>query len=193
MAYLHRFRPDVFTPLGMSKMFAEMGFEKLHDCQWWTKMVSNHIELTCVPARHWSCRDGNTDANFFLWSGWILKASGITLYFAGDTAYDETIFTQILQACGPIDVLLIPIAPEGEENIHVNLEKALLATRFIAPKLMIPIHWGTLRTDAATIESPRDRLLQLLDGPYSDLKHRVEILKIGKIFPLEKQLRKKEI
>lgn len=182
-------QPHLFTPEGMGEIFQEMGFEHVHDHNWWSKSVNDGIEISCVPARHWSCRGGNSDANFALWCGWVIQADNHTIYFAGDTAYDEELFNAILDHFGPIDLLFMPIAPEGEQNVHVNLEEALLATRLINPKIMIPIHWGTLRTGTEKIEDPYFAMQEALSSTYSDLKNIVHILKLGEKFSAEKRIK----
>ena len=179
MKTLQPLQPDIFTPIKLGKQFQEMGFKHVHDHAWWSSSTTDSVEICCTPARHWSCRDGNSDANESLWNGWIIKSKGQTLYFAGDTAYDEEMFGQINEEFGPIDILLMPISPEEEEHAHVNLKQALDATRLLHPKKMIPIHWGTLRTDAQKIEDPLLNLQAHLENDYIDLKDVVHILKIG--------------
>lgn len=55
------------------------------------------IQITFVPACHWSGRIGDNFER--LWGGFVLQAKNNyekkTIYFAGDTGYDEELFTEL--------------------------------------------------------------------------------------------------
>jgi L-ascorbate metabolism protein UlaG (beta-lactamase superfamily) len=91
--------------------------------------------LTATEAEH--------DARRLPWSpadGLGFVVSGI--YFAGDT----DLFGGMAEIGAPgLDVALVPIAGWGPRLPpgHLEPERAAEATRLLAPRIVIPIHWGT--------------------------------------------------
>jgi L-ascorbate metabolism protein UlaG (beta-lactamase superfamily) len=76
------------------------------------------------------------------WVGYIIRAAGRTIYHSGDT----DVIPELDQAAG-VDVALLPVSGT---YVMTALE-AVEAARRIAPKLAIPMHWGTVvgsRADA---------------------------------------------
>jgi L-ascorbate metabolism protein UlaG (beta-lactamase superfamily) len=71
--------------------------------------------------------------------GFIVEGSA-RIYFAGDT----DLFPE-MDALGPIDVALLPVAGWGPTlgPGHMNAHRAAQALRLIRPKIAIPIHWGS--------------------------------------------------
>jgi L-ascorbate metabolism protein UlaG (beta-lactamase superfamily) len=65
-----------------------------------------------------------------------------TTYFAGDT----DLFDEMRGLKGTIDVALLPVWGWGRSlgEGHLDPERAAEAARRIAPRVAIPIHWGTL-------------------------------------------------
>jgi L-ascorbate metabolism protein UlaG (beta-lactamase superfamily) len=64
-----------------------------------------------------------------------------TVYFAGDTDLFEG-----MGALGDIDVGLIPIwgwGPTLGRGGHLDPARAAEAARLVAPRVAVPIHWGT--------------------------------------------------
>jgi L-ascorbate metabolism protein UlaG (beta-lactamase superfamily) len=68
----------------------------------------------------------------------------VRVYFAGDT----DLFDGMATLAGRVDVALLPIwgwgprLPAG----HLNPESAARATALIKPAVVVPVHWGTLRS-----------------------------------------------
>jgi L-ascorbate metabolism protein UlaG (beta-lactamase superfamily) len=91
--------------------------------------------LTATEAEH--------DARRLPWSpadGLGFVVSGI--YFAGDT----DLFGAMAEIGAPgLDVALVPISGWGPRLPpgHLDPERAAEATRLLAPRIVIPIHWGT--------------------------------------------------
>jgi L-ascorbate metabolism protein UlaG (beta-lactamase superfamily) len=63
-------------------------------------------------------------------------------YFAGDT----DLFEGLCQLAGRVDVALLPVGGWGRSvgPGHLDPERAATAARIIAPRVAVPIHWGTL-------------------------------------------------
>lgn len=194
--YLRHFQPAIFVPKGMKSWFLERGFQKVWEHDWWTETTAffkkdftslpTLIKITSVPAFHWS-QSGILDGNRSLWTGWMIEVNNQKIYFAGDTAYNADALHQIKNQFGQIDVALLPIAPEGEENVHMNHIEALDALHIIDSHKMVPIHWGAFRTGKEKMEDPIHLLYQELEKR-DHLKDKVSYLKVGQnltLIPLD--------
>ncbi len=73
--------------------------------------------------------------------GFVVRGSG-SAYFAGDT----DLFGAMCELAGSIDIALLPIAGWGPTTGagHLDPARAAIATSVIAPRVVVPIHWGTL-------------------------------------------------
>jgi len=72
--------------------------------------------------------------------GYLVRGS-ISVYFAGDT----DLFDEMEDLRGQVDVALLPVWGWGSRlgPGHLDPERAAQAAALIAPRLAIPIHWGT--------------------------------------------------
>jgi L-ascorbate metabolism protein UlaG (beta-lactamase superfamily) len=118
----------------------------------WSSADHDGMRVTAVPARH-------VNGRWFvdeLWSrrantGWIVEYHGLTVYFAGDTAYDPKMFREIRRRFPHIDLALMPTGPSGTNTIsrwfgrmwHVDEDQAMRAFLDVGAHFMIPIHHGT--------------------------------------------------
>ena len=73
---------------------------------------------------------------------------------------------------------MLPIAPEGEEEVHMNHREALDALSILNADKMIPIHWGAFRTGKEMLEDPIRLLKEEIDKR-QDLEDKVNPLLIG--------------
>jgi L-ascorbate metabolism protein UlaG (beta-lactamase superfamily) len=74
--------------------------------------------------------------------GFLLAGGGRRIYFAGDT----DLFDGMEDLGSGLDLALLPIWGWGT-NIgegHLNPERAARAAALLAPRVAVPIHWGTL-------------------------------------------------
>jgi len=73
--------------------------------------------------------------------GFTVRGSG-SVYFAGDT----DLFEGMAELAGTIDVALLPVWGWGSKlgPGHLDPARAARAAALIAPRVAIPIHWGTL-------------------------------------------------
>jgi L-ascorbate metabolism protein UlaG (beta-lactamase superfamily) len=69
------------------------------------------------------------------------------VYFAGDT----DLFDDMEKLAGRVDVALLPIWGWGPRLPvgHLNPETAARAVALIGPAVVVPIHWGTMRSVGA--------------------------------------------
>ncbi len=86
-----------------------------------------------------------------------------SVYFAGDT----DLFPEMEGLADPLDVALMPIwgwGPTLGEG-HLDPERAVEAVRLLRPRVVIPIHWGSLHplgmSDRAFLRDPAPAFLRL--------------------------------
>jgi L-ascorbate metabolism protein UlaG (beta-lactamase superfamily) len=95
--------------------------------------------------------------------GFLVRGSR-TVYFAGDT----DLFPGMQDLADPLDVALLPIwgwGPRLGEG-HMDPERAAEAVRLLEPRIVVPIHWGTLyplgMSRAAFLRDPPDTFVRLV-------------------------------
>ena len=155
--------PLAVTPLGNGALFHSAGFarDRIVELDWWQSHgTAPKLDVTLTPARHWSNRLG-VARNEHLWGGFHLKTPGASALFAGDTAYDDTMFHEIRTRLGPPDLALIPIgayAPRWFMKAqHCDPAEAMQIHRELGARLSIGMHWGTFPlTDDGFDEPPRE-------------------------------------
>lgn len=140
------------------------------------------LRITVVPVAHFGGRmlvDNFWDGEPY--GGYVIEYKGITVFFAGDTGYDENYFRE-LKKYFKIDVALVPVGPSGGfgtgsglgNAVHVNPYGALQIFRDCGARYMIPIHHSTfyrrggremeMIKDSIAISSTRERILLLEAG-----------------------------
>ena len=166
--------PDArwFVPLGLSRWFGKyVQPRNICELNWWEdKEVEfgngTKVNFTCVPAQHWSMRNG-FDRNHSLWAGWTLSTPDKSVYFAGDTGYNDRIFNQIGHHLGPFDLSLIPIGAYKPRKYlkcqHVDPTEAVKVHREVGSKLSLGIHWGTFQLGYEHYMAPKMDLLTALE------------------------------
>jgi L-ascorbate metabolism protein UlaG (beta-lactamase superfamily) len=85
--------------------------------------------------------------------GYIVRGPSGSVYFAGDTAVFEG-----MSAFAPVDAALLPVSGWGPRLPagHMGPEEAIEAVKLIAPRVAIPIHWGTYERLAMRPDSERE-------------------------------------
>ena len=191
--YFSRFQTEVFSGAQTQAWLEGMGFQRIHENAWWQSTLvykeGQEIKITAVPAQHGS-QLGLFDANKMLWCGFVIEVGDKILYFAGDTALGvemvdqegipHPLFEQIKAQFGTIDVAFLPIAPEGEPNVHIDHKEALLAFQALGAKEIVPIHWGAYRTGKEKIEEPIQLFME--EAERLGLQDQVRMLKVGESF-----------
>ena len=160
------------APVGVGRHLRRLGATAVSEHGWWDRETTTDLGLTvaCTPAKHFSGRTP-WSRNRTLWSGWVLKAGGRSVFFAGDTAWHPE-FPQIARRFGPFDLSLIPIgAYEPQwmmQPVHMNPEEAVRAYGDVAAvhrergwtsPAMVPIHWGTFKLSDEPLDEPPRRLM----------------------------------
>ena len=112
--------------------------------------VIDGVKITAVFAQHFGGRYG---LDSYLWhvpgcTGYIIEYEDMTVFYAGDTSYDEKAFKSLGERYN-IDLALIPIGPcrdcESDGNFnHVASLGALKMLDDLQAAYMIPVHYGAI-------------------------------------------------
>ena len=128
----------MLVPRGARDYFTRRGFRDVRELAVGESEEVAGLRVTATPASHDSGRGrfrGRADV-----VGYTVEGPS-SVYFAGDTDY----FDQMAELTGRIDVALLPVWGWGPTlgAGHLNPESAARAAALIAPRIAIPIHWGT--------------------------------------------------
>ncbi len=152
------------VPHGDKRWFDRRGFAHAHEHTWWQSFTlqGNTGPVTCtfLPADHWSQR-WLFDKNLSLWGSWMIQSKDVTIYFAGDTAYDSH-FKVISQKFTEIDCALLPIGPcephDRMQHTHMDARQAVDAFIDLQAQLFVPMHWATFAFGTDSFLLPIERL-----------------------------------
>jgi L-ascorbate metabolism protein UlaG (beta-lactamase superfamily) len=132
---------SVVVPHGARSALARRGFRNVTELDRGESLAFGEVTVRATAAAH----DGRRipvgpaiDA-----AGYVIQGAGLRLFFAGDTAAPEG----LENLAGNLDVAMLPIAGWGLKlppADHLGPETAAEATAALAPRIVVPIHWGTL-------------------------------------------------
>ncbi len=150
-------RARYVVPLGNRATLERAGLRDVVELDWWQTHREGELEVTLVPARHWSMR-APWDRNDGLWGGYVVRGPEGVAYHAGDTAYFDD-FGDIGARCGPIDWAMLPVGAYEPrwfmQPQHMNPDDALEAFARLGARTLVAMHWGTfVLTDEPTHEPP---------------------------------------
>ncbi|HTJ42846.1 MAG TPA: MBL fold metallo-hydrolase [Kofleriaceae bacterium] len=155
------------------------------ELDWWESTKIGALDITLVPARHWSMR-APWNRNDTLWGGFVVRGPEGTVYHSGDTAWGDH-FAEIGARCGAIDWAMLPIggyAPRWfMEPQHVDPDEAGRAFLALGAKRLLAMHWGTFRLTDEPVGEPPARLRAFWRAHELD-DDRLWILDAGEARPL---------
>jgi L-ascorbate metabolism protein UlaG (beta-lactamase superfamily) len=151
------------TSLGVGAHLESWGIapEKITELDWWEswsagatgvgaaraggqsvdEAVDGRITFTATPARHFSGRSFKRAGT--LWSAFVLKAGGYSLFLGGDSGYERH-FKEIGERFGPFDLAILECGQYGKNwpYIHMLPEETVQAALDLRAAALMPVHWG---------------------------------------------------
>ncbi len=148
ISHLHRDHADLpslrrlgdvpmIVPPGAGRFFERRGLHSVSELAVGQSAQVGAVTVTATQAVHAGERRGSPDAQA---TGYLLSGKR-RIYFAGDTDLFDG-----MGALGEVDLALLPIWGWGP-NLgpgHMNPERAARAAALVEPRIVVPIHWGTL-------------------------------------------------
>jgi L-ascorbate metabolism protein UlaG (beta-lactamase superfamily) len=129
----------VLAPRGAGEWVRSKGLSVVEELSAGDEACVGEVRVTATPAVHDHRRRplGATASPI----GFVVDGER-SCYFAGDT----DLFDAMSDMAGDVDVALLPLWGWGKEvrQGHLDPERAAEAAARIAPRVVIPIHWGTL-------------------------------------------------
>jgi L-ascorbate metabolism protein UlaG (beta-lactamase superfamily) len=176
----------VVVPLGLKPFFTERGYIKVTELDWGQSVFVKGIQLTAEPSVHDSARSV-FDKDKTLWASWVIKSSQNRFLFIGDTAYSDTIFSDMGTKYGFFDYAILPIgAYEPRELLwmsHTTPEEAVSIGTEVRAKTLIASHWGTISSlsDEPIFEPPIRFKKYAYENGFQD--ENLWIMKVGETKP----------
>jgi L-ascorbate metabolism protein UlaG (beta-lactamase superfamily) len=156
--------PLIVTPLGNDTIVRRhVRSARIVTGDWGERFqIAPAAEVHIVPATHWSSR-GISDRRMALWCGFMVRAGGKLVYFAGDTGYGTgNIFRAMRERFGPTDLALLPIGAYDPRWFmaaqHTDPEEAIQIMRDLDARAALGIHWGTFKLTDEPRDDPALRL-----------------------------------
>jgi L-ascorbate metabolism protein UlaG (beta-lactamase superfamily) len=121
------------------------------------------VEITAVPVQHSGTR-GLFDRRRRGASGYVVRAGGRVVYFAGDTGYFAG-FADIGRRFDP-DLAFLPIAgyqPAPLRREHMSPLDAIYAFQDLGARVMVPICHGSFELGYEPLDEPLDWLRELAE------------------------------
>jgi L-ascorbate metabolism protein UlaG (beta-lactamase superfamily) len=154
------------TALGVGKRLQRLGVnaERIHELNWTESARVGVIELTALPARHFSGR-GLFDRFKTLWASFLLAGPKHRIYYGADSGEWEG-FAEIGRKFGPFDLTMLEIGAFDPlwADIHMGPDGAARTFQALGGQgLLMPIHWGLFDLALHAWKQPIERIFSL-DG-----------------------------
>ena len=132
----------ICTSLGVGAHLESWGItqDKITELDWW-ESAGSVLNFTAAPARHFSGRAFKRAGT--LWSGFVLKVGGYSLFLGGDSGYGEH-FKMIGDRFGPFDLAILECGQYGKNwpYIHMMPEQTVQAALDLRAAALLPVHWS---------------------------------------------------
>jgi N-acyl-phosphatidylethanolamine-hydrolysing phospholipase D len=176
----------VVVPLGLKPFFTERGYNKVTELDWGQSVSIKGIQLTAEPAVHDSAR-GAFDVDKTLWASWVIESPQQRILFIGDSAYSDTLFTDMGAKYGAFDYAILPIGAYEPRKLlwmsHITPQEAVAIGNDVQAKVLIASHWGTISSlsDEPMFEPPVRFKKSGNDNGFQD--ENLWVMKIGETRP----------
>ncbi len=150
--------------LGLKKYLEKFNIGNIIEMDWQQSYSIHGVQFSFLPAKHWSNRFASPYST--LWGSWMLQSESKTIYYAGDSAFDQH-FESIKEQYQHIDLALIPIGAYEPrffmKYVHMNPSDAFKAHQILDPTKSLAIHWGTFRLTDEGMFDPIETLQSILE------------------------------
>lgn len=180
-----KFDPVFYVGLKNGDLLKSEGITSIVEMNWWQTEKNGNIDVTFVPAQHWSAR-GLFDRFKTLWGGFFLSSKKGKIYFAGDTGYG-TFFSLIQEKLGSPDLAFLPIGAYEPrwfmKDAHMNPEEAVKAHHDLRAHHSVGMHFETFQLTDEAFDTPRKEFHQAWEK--SEKKGSFEAPEFGTEYVLE--------
>jgi L-ascorbate metabolism protein UlaG (beta-lactamase superfamily) len=169
-------KQPIVVPSGVSNLVHDLGFERVHEMNWWDEWDYQDLKITFTPAKHWGARVLHDSHRGY--GGFNIQYDGRSVYHCGDSAYFSG-FKEIGRRLAP-EIALMPIGaydPPSGRDVHMGPEQAVQAFQELHSKILIPMHFGTYRMSYEPMHEPEERLK--LAGAQHDCLQKIHFLTEG--------------
>lgn len=184
LALLARNNPSVTYLSGLKMESIIQRFtqsDQIETAGWYQQYSTDttRINIYFLPSRHWSKR-GLRDTNQRLWGGFVIQANGKSIYFGGDSGYDNH-FGEAGKLFGGFDYAILGIGAYEPAWFmrpnHQSPQEALQAFQELKARFFIPMHYGTFDLSNEPLGNPIQELLKHAKG--TPAENSILDLKIG--------------
>ncbi|MBK8255515.1 MAG: MBL fold metallo-hydrolase [Polyangiaceae bacterium] len=165
-------RPRFVVPTGNGALLSKLGAGHIDELEWWQSARIGQVEITLVPARHWSMRMP-WDRNESLWGGFVIRGPEGTAYHSGDTGFWDG-FEEIGKRIAGIDWAMLPIGAYAPrwfmEPQHMCPEESVQASGMLGARTFVAMHWGTYKLTDEPLSEPPVRAQAAFSAVRSDLE-----------------------
>ncbi len=172
----------IYVPLGVGKDIPGIENQSITEMNWWeTETPLPYIQLTSTPSRHFSGR--GLKRNGSLWSSFVLKIYGYTIFISGDGGYGPH-FKEIGAKYGPFNIAMLECGQYNKawSNIHMMPEETVQAGIDLKAQILMPIHWAKF----TLANHPWNESIQRFTQRAKELEVSVTTPRIGEIVLFDK-------
>ena len=147
----------IVVPDGVTNLVHDLGFEHVHEMNWWDEWRYEGLKITFTPAKHWGARVLHDQHRGY--GGFVIEYEGRSVYHCGDSAYFDG-FKEIGHKLAP-EISLMPIGaydPPSGRDVHMGPEEAVQAFKELRSQVFVPMHFGTYRMSYEPMHEPEERL-----------------------------------
>lgn len=154
----------LLLPSGGTAYLADSFSFPAYELGTWQVWEKDGLRVTAAPVEHVGWRYGADEAWMtHAFSGYVIEYHGLTVYFGGDTAYDQKMFVETSVRFPDIDLAILPIAPIEPRSLlrryHMDPREAVQAFIDLGAARMVPMHYGTF---VDSTDEPSHALTELL-------------------------------
>lgn len=135
------------VPLGVGSHLMGWGVpaERITELDWWEGYKDRDLEFIATPAQHFSGRTGIKN-DTTLWASWVLRNGEKSIYFSGDSGYDDH-FKEIGDKYGPFDLAFLENGQYNDKwpEVHMHPEETIDAYFDLKAQRYFPIHWAMFK------------------------------------------------